>query len=106
MALMAGIRSTASSGLGLDQLPSQPGSMMASRTASAQLGYMFGALIGGLVLAVADFGVARLRAAGGNGRVGRARSRRQRSNSFRFAAWISRCRFVSRPAGSFLRPSR
>jgi len=56
MALMAGIRSTASSGLGLDQLPSQPGSMMASRTASAQLGYMFGALIGGAVLAVADFG--------------------------------------------------
>jgi predicted MFS family arabinose efflux permease len=56
MALMAGIRSTASSGLGLDQLPSQPGSMMASRTASAQLGYMFGALIGGFVLAVADFG--------------------------------------------------
>ncbi|MGH2839088.1 MAG: MFS transporter, partial [Thermoleophilaceae bacterium] len=56
MALMAGIRSTASSSLGLDQLPSQPGSMMAARTAGAQLGYMFGALIGGLVLAVADFG--------------------------------------------------
>ena len=56
MALMAGIRSTASSGLGLDQLPGQPGSMMAARTAGAQLGYMFGALIGGAVLAVADFG--------------------------------------------------
>ena len=56
MALMAGIRSTASSALGLDQLPSQPGSMMAARTASAQLGYMFGALIGGAVLAVAGFG--------------------------------------------------
>ena len=56
MATMAGIRSTGSSALGLDQLPSQPGSMMAARTASAQLGYMFGALIGGLVLAVADFG--------------------------------------------------
>jgi predicted MFS family arabinose efflux permease len=56
MALMAGIRSTASSALGLDQLRAQPGSMMAARTASAQLGYMFGALIGGLVLAVADFG--------------------------------------------------
>ena len=56
MALMAGIRSTASSSLGLDQLRAQPGSMMAARTASAQLGYMFGALIGGLVLAVADFG--------------------------------------------------
>ena len=56
MATMAGIRSTASSALGLDQLRSQPGSMMAARTASAQLGYMFGALIGGFVLAVADFG--------------------------------------------------
>ena len=56
MALMAGIRSTASSALGLDQLPAQPGSMMAARTASAQLGYMFGALLGGGVLAVAGFG--------------------------------------------------
>jgi predicted MFS family arabinose efflux permease len=56
MALMAGIRSTASSSLGLDQLRAQPGSMMAARTASAQLGYMFGALIGGAVLALADFG--------------------------------------------------
>ena len=56
MATMAGIRSTASSALGIDQLPSQPGSMMAARTASAQLGYMFGALLGGLVLAVAGFG--------------------------------------------------
>ena len=56
MALMAGIRSTASSALGLDQLPSQPGSMMAARTASAQLGYMFGALVGGLVLALSGFG--------------------------------------------------
>jgi predicted MFS family arabinose efflux permease len=56
MALLAGIRSTASSSLGLDQLPAQPGSMMAARTASAQLGYMFGALIGGIVLAVSGFG--------------------------------------------------
>ena len=56
MALMAGIRSTASSSLGLDQLRSQPGSMMAARTASAQLGYMFGAIIGGAVLAVSGFG--------------------------------------------------
>jgi predicted MFS family arabinose efflux permease len=56
MALMAGIRSTASSSLGLHQLPAQPGSMMAARTASAQLGYMFGALIGGVVLAVSGFG--------------------------------------------------
>ena len=56
MALMAGIRSTASSSLGLDQLPSQPGSMMAARTAGAQLGYMFGAVVGGVVLAVSGFG--------------------------------------------------
>jgi predicted MFS family arabinose efflux permease len=56
MALMAGIRSTASSALGLDQLPAQPGSMMAARTAGAQLGYMFGAVIGGVVLAVSGFG--------------------------------------------------
>jgi len=56
MALMAGIRSTASSSMGLDQLPGQPGSMMAARTAGAQLGYMFGAVIGGAVLAVSGFG--------------------------------------------------
>jgi predicted MFS family arabinose efflux permease len=56
MALLAGVRSTASSGLGLDQLPAQPGSMMAARTASAQLGYMLGAVVGGTVLALADFG--------------------------------------------------
>ena len=56
MALSAGIRSTGSSSMGLDQLPRQPGSMMAARTASAQLGYMVGAMVGGLVLAVADFG--------------------------------------------------
>jgi predicted MFS family arabinose efflux permease len=56
MALMAGIRSTGSSALGLDQLPAQPGSMMAARTAGAQLGYMFGALLGGGVLAVSGFG--------------------------------------------------
>jgi predicted MFS family arabinose efflux permease len=56
MATLAGVRSTGSSALGLDQMPSQPGSMMAARTASAQLGYMFGALLGGAVLAVAGFG--------------------------------------------------
>ena len=56
MALLAGVRSTASSSLGLDQLPAQPGSMMAARTASAQLGYMFGAIVGGAVLALSGFG--------------------------------------------------
>ena len=56
MALFAGIRSTGSSVLGLAQLPGQAGTMMAGRTASAQLGYMLGAAGGGLVLAIADFG--------------------------------------------------
>jgi predicted MFS family arabinose efflux permease len=57
LAFCAGIRSTGASQLGLDQLPARPGSMMAARTSSAQLGYMIGALAGGAVLAVADFGV-------------------------------------------------
>jgi predicted MFS family arabinose efflux permease len=56
MALFAGVRTTGSSAIGLSQLPAQPGSMMAARTASSQVGYMVGALVGGLVLAVADFG--------------------------------------------------
>jgi predicted MFS family arabinose efflux permease len=56
MALCAGVRTTSSSALALSQLPSQPGSMMAARSASAQFGYMVGALLGGVVLAVADFG--------------------------------------------------
>ena len=56
LAVFAGLRSTGASSLGLDQLPDQPGSMMAARTASAQLGYMIGAVAGGAVLAVADFG--------------------------------------------------
>jgi predicted MFS family arabinose efflux permease len=56
MALCAGVRSTGSSALALGLLPAQPGAMMAARTTSAQLGYTVGAMIGGLVLAVADFG--------------------------------------------------
>ena len=56
MALCAGVRTTSSSALALSQLPEQPGSMMAARSASAQFGYMVGALLGGVVLAVADFG--------------------------------------------------
>ena len=56
MALCAGVRSTGSSALALGLLPAQPGAMMAARTISAQLGYTVGALIGGVVLAVADFG--------------------------------------------------
>jgi len=56
MAVFAGLRSAGSSALGLDQLRALPGSMMAARTASAQLGYMLGAVVGGVVLALADFG--------------------------------------------------
>jgi predicted MFS family arabinose efflux permease len=56
MAVCAGLRSTGSSALGLSQLPAHPGSMMAARTVSAQLGYMVGAVAGGVVLAVAGFG--------------------------------------------------
>lgn len=56
MAFCAGLRTTGSSVLGLSQLPARPGSMMAARTASAQLGYMVGALLGGAVLALSDFG--------------------------------------------------
>jgi predicted MFS family arabinose efflux permease len=56
MALGAGVRSTASSALGLVQLPAAAGSMMAARTASAQLGYAIGAAAGGAVLAAWGFG--------------------------------------------------
>ncbi|MEX2195878.1 MAG: MFS transporter [Thermoleophilaceae bacterium] len=56
MAMFAGVRSTGASALGLSQLPDQAGSMMAARTASAQLGYMAGAGAGGLVLALGGFG--------------------------------------------------
>jgi len=56
LALFAGVRSTGSSALGLLQLPERPGSMMGARTASAQLGYLIGAVVGGVVLALAGFG--------------------------------------------------
>ena len=55
LAVFAGVRSTGSSALGLVQLPRRPGAMMGARTASAQLGYLIGAVVGGAVLAVADF---------------------------------------------------
>ena len=56
MALFAAVRSAGSSALGLSQLPGQAGSMMAARTASAQLGYMVGAGVGGVVLELLGFG--------------------------------------------------
>lgn len=54
--LAAGVRTPASSGLGLEQLPDHPGAMMAARTAATQLGYLLGAVIGGAVIASAGFG--------------------------------------------------
>ena len=54
--LAAGIRSPASARLGLEQLPDQPGAMMAARTAATQLGYLLGAVIGGAVIAGAGYG--------------------------------------------------
>jgi DHA1 family inner membrane transport protein len=56
LAVLAGVRSTGSSSLGLELLPANPGSMMSARTASAQLGYVVGAAGGSVVLAVAGFG--------------------------------------------------
>lgn len=50
-AVAAGIRSSVSPALGLAQLPDQPGSMMAARTATVQMGYLFGGLFGGAALA-------------------------------------------------------
>lgn len=56
LALFAGVRSTGSSALGLEQLPDRQGAMMGARTASAQLGYVIGAAGGGAVIALAGFG--------------------------------------------------
>jgi predicted MFS family arabinose efflux permease len=49
--IAAGVRTPASSGLGLEQLPDHPGAMMAARTAATQIGYLLGAIIGGAVIA-------------------------------------------------------
>lgn len=54
--LAAGVRTPASSGLGLDQLPGQAGAMMAIRTGVTQLGYLLGAVVGGTVIAAAGYG--------------------------------------------------
>jgi predicted MFS family arabinose efflux permease len=55
--LAAGIRSPASAGLGLAQLPEHPGAMMAARTAATQLGYLLGAIVGGALVAGAGYAV-------------------------------------------------
>jgi predicted MFS family arabinose efflux permease len=55
--VVAGVRTPASAGLGLQQLPEQPGAMMAARTAATQLGYLIGAVVGGAVIAGPGYGV-------------------------------------------------
>jgi predicted MFS family arabinose efflux permease len=54
--LAAGVRSPASSGLGLEQMPRHPGAMMAARTAATQLGYLAGAVVGGAVISGSGYG--------------------------------------------------
>ena len=62
---LAGIRTPASSGLGLEQLPDHPGAMMAARTAATQLGYLLGAAVGGALIATAGYGTLGLMLAAG-----------------------------------------
>lgn len=54
-AAAGGIRSAVASSLGLAQLPGQPGTMMAARTAATQMGYLLGGLIGGATLALSGY---------------------------------------------------
>jgi predicted MFS family arabinose efflux permease len=53
---VAGIRTPASAGLALQQLPDHPAAMMAARTAATQSGYLVGAVVGGAVLAGPGYG--------------------------------------------------
>lgn len=46
----AGLRTPASSGLALSLVPEDPGAIMATRTAINQLGYLIGAVVGGVVI--------------------------------------------------------
>jgi predicted MFS family arabinose efflux permease len=51
LGLVAGVRTPASAGLALQQLPEHPAAMMAARTAATQSGYLLGAVVGGAVIA-------------------------------------------------------
>ena len=53
--MTAGVRTPASSSLGLVQIPEHPGTMMAARTGATQLGYLLGAALGGVVIAAAGY---------------------------------------------------
>lgn len=56
MGVFAGLRAASSSTLALDQIPDQPGAMMAARTFAVQIGYLVGAAAGGIVVDVAGYG--------------------------------------------------
>jgi predicted MFS family arabinose efflux permease len=49
--MVAGVRTPASAGLALEQLPDHPSAMMSARTAATQSGYLVGAVVGGVVIA-------------------------------------------------------
>lgn len=51
VALAAGVRTPASAGLALEQLPDHPTAMASARTAATQAGYLVGAVIGGALIA-------------------------------------------------------
>lgn len=51
VAMVAGVRTPASAGLALEQLPDHPSAMMSARTAATQSGYLVGAVVGGVVIA-------------------------------------------------------
>jgi predicted MFS family arabinose efflux permease len=63
--LAAGVRTPASGALGLGLLPRYPGAIMAVRTAATQLGYLIGAVAGGAVIGLLDYGALGLGLAGG-----------------------------------------
>jgi predicted MFS family arabinose efflux permease len=56
LGVAAGVRTPASSGLGLAQFPDHPGAMMAARTAVTQAGYLLGSVVGGVVLTGSSYG--------------------------------------------------
>jgi predicted MFS family arabinose efflux permease len=62
-----GIRVALAVALGLSQLPSQPGSMMAARAAATQTGYLLGGLVGGATLSLGGYGALGLVLAAGLG---------------------------------------
>lgn len=64
-AVAGGVRTTVSSTLGLAQLPNQPGSMMSARTATVQMGYLLGGLVGGATLAWSGYAALGIIIAGG-----------------------------------------